>query len=59
MEKKKYFIFESVLCVVLSIVSLLNVDAAREAALKTVSQVSGAFGERMVEVYSGIFDFVF
>ena len=53
MEKKKlYFIISSFVIVVLSIISIVNADASREAMLEVVSKFHGSFADRMASVYS-------
>lgn len=51
-KKKNYFIFSSIAIIVLSFISILNVNSSKEAMLEAVSKVPGAFGERMVSIYS-------
>lgn len=51
-KKKNYFIISSILIIILSIISILTADIAREAMLELVSKIPGNFGERMASVYS-------
>lgn len=50
-KKRFYFIISSIVIIILSIISIMNADTAREAMLEMVSKVPGAFGERMAKVY--------
>lgn len=51
-KKRLYFIVSSIVIVLLSIISILNADASREAMLEIVSNIPGDFGERMASVYN-------
>ncbi len=51
-KKRNYFIISSIVIIFLSIISIVNADASREAMLEMVSKIPGSFGERLSSVYS-------
>ena len=57
-EKKFYFVASSIICIILSALSIIGADASREAMLDTVSKIPGVLGERMASVYSNNMIFI-
>ncbi len=51
-KEKKYFIITSVVIILISIYSIVNVNSIMKSMLESASSFQGAFGERMITILS-------
>ena len=51
-KEKKYFIISSIVIILISIYSIVNVNSIMKSMLESASSFQGAFGERMITVLS-------